>query len=299
MTTTTSNANLNERINQAINKFETVQQTSNIKWLKQQVLACRGLDPVLDDLDKRSDELKICAKHTFYSWKVTYLMILEKRREELAKKLHFTGWEALATHHNIAFVDELLAVDIGQYNKGTRPPLPEEQRSVVLNELHAAINSDFDHTAASYAPMDLPSDYTLLLSHTDGLADTDLRNSHECGISSIPTCNIAQMTGHFPTNIAKGLYNTDNLPWCTALAIKYGWEVSTGFLLGGKPHREDQNWLAYYHCCRTDPSTRLTLKTYPGRIDTITPDEKQWKWRVFYNQPERFQHSFSHPLIFQ
>jgi len=298
MTTISSDTDLNERIKQAIQKFETIQQTSNIKWLQQQVLACQGLDPILDGYDKRHDELKICGKHTFYSWKVTYLIILDKRREDLAKKLHFDSWDALAAHHDIASVDELLAIDIGQYDKGTHPPVPTDRRLVFLDELHTTINSDFDHDAPSYAPLDLPSDYCILLSYSDGLADTDLRNSHECGINNISSCNTASMTGYSPDNVQKGLYNTDDLPWCNDLSIRYGWEVSTGFLLGGKTYREDQNWLAYYYCCRTDPLTRLTLNNYPGRVDTITEHQTEWKWRVFYNQPERFQHSFLHPMIF-
>lgn len=283
---------------QAIKNFETTQQASNMKWLQQQVLACQGLDPILNDLDKRRDELKICGKHTFYSWKVTCLITLEQRREELAKRLHFESWEALASHHNIATVEELTSRDVGQHDKGARPPVPDDQRLAFLNELHTAINSDFDHSAPDYAHMDLPSDYVLLLSHTDGLSDTDLRNSGECGINSISSCNIPEMTGSTPYNEQRGLYNIDNLPWCTALPTNYGWEVLTGFVLGGRTYREDKNWLAYYYCCRIDPPSRLTLKDYPCRVDTRTPDEKQWKWRVFYNQPERFQHSFLHPLIF-
>lgn len=296
MTTTISEPNLEERMKQAIHNFETIQQASNIKWLQQQVLACQGLDPIINALDKRGDELKICVKHTFWSWRTTHLIILEQRRETLAKNLHFASWEALAAHHNITSVDQLLSVDVGQYDKGTKPPLPADQQNVFLTELHAAMNADFEPEAADFKLIDLPSDYAILLNHTDGLADTDLRNSHECGISSISSASIDKITGYTPYNEQRGLYRTDNLPLCNALE-NYGWEVSTGFILGGLSYREDRNWLACYYCCRTDPSAR-NLDTYPGHPDTVKADEKTWKWRVFYNQKERFQHSFPNPMIY-
>lgn len=297
MTTTISDSNLEERIKQAICNFETTQHASNMQWLQQQVLACQGLDPILNDLDKRSDELKICAKHTFYSWRTTHLIILEERKVTLAKNLHFASWEALASHHNIASVDDLLNVDIGQYDRGTKPLVPADQRNVFLHELHAAINADFDPQAPSYALTDLPSDYTILLNYTDGLADTDLRNSHECGINSITSANINKMTGYTPYYEQRGLYRTDNLPWCNGLK-NYGWQVSTGFLLGGLTYREDKNWLAYYYCSHVDPSAK-NLRTHPNHPNTVKADEETWKWRVFYNQKERFQHSFSNPMVFE
>lgn len=151
-----SNTNLEARLKQAIHNFETTQQDSNIQWLQHQILACKGLDPDLDALDKRSDELKICTKHTFWSWRVTYLILLEKRKEDLAKDLKFATWDALAGHHNLASVDEILSVDVGQYDKGTRPPVPEAQRLEFLDKLYKGINADFDHDASDYAPIDLP-----------------------------------------------------------------------------------------------------------------------------------------------
>jgi hypothetical protein len=150
-----SNTHLEARLKQAIHNFETTQQASNIQWLQHQILACKGLDP---DLDKRNDELKTCTKHTFGSWRVTHLILLEKRKDELAKNLKFTSWDALASHHNLADVDELLSVDVGQYDKGTRPPVPEDQRLEFLDRLREGINADFDHGAAAYAPVDLPKD---------------------------------------------------------------------------------------------------------------------------------------------
>jgi hypothetical protein len=100
-TITMSDTTLDARLKQAIHNFETTQQDSNIEWLQHEVLACKGLDPDLDALDKRSDELKICTKHTFWSWRVTYLILLEKRKEELAKDLKFATWDALASYHNL------------------------------------------------------------------------------------------------------------------------------------------------------------------------------------------------------
>jgi hypothetical protein len=293
---TMSNTHLEARLKRAIHNFETTQQAFNIQWLQHQILACKGLDPDLDALDKRNDELKICTKHTFGSWRVTHLILLKKRKDELAKDLKFTSWDALASHHNLADVDELLSVDVGQYDKGTRPPVPEDQRLDFLDRLREGINADFDHGAAAYAPVDLPKDYPVLLSLTDGINDTDLRNSNEMGISSILNANVDGMTGYTPYNEQRDLYNTDNLPWANSTQ-RTGWEVCTGFILGGLTYREDPNWLAYYYCARTNSSARR-WSTYPGCVDTIIADEETWKWRVFYKQKERFQHSFRDPLVF-
>jgi hypothetical protein len=291
-----SDTTLEDRLKQAIHNFETTQQDSNIQWLRHQIFACEGLDPDLDTLDKRSDELKICTKHTFWSWRVTHLILLEKRKEELAKNLKFATWDALDSHHNLVDVDKLISVDVGQYDKGTRPPVPEDQRLEFLDKLHRAINLDFDHDAAEYAPIALPKDYTILISLTDGINDTDLRNSNEMGISSILNANIDNMTGYTPYNEQRGLYNTDNLPWANS-PQRSGWKVCTGFVLGGLTYREDPNWLAYYYCARTNTSARR-WRSYPGRNDTIANDDETWKWRVFYKQKERFQHSFFDPLVF-
>jgi hypothetical protein len=255
-----SDTTLDARLRQAIHNFETTQQDSNIQWLQQKVLACKGLDPDLDALDKRNDELKICTKHTFWSWRVTYLILFEKRKEELAKNLKFANWDALASHHNLVDVDGLLSVDVGQYDKGTRPPVPETERLEFLDELREGIIADFDHNAADYVPIDLPKDYTILISLTDGINDTDLRNSNEMGISSILNANIDKMTGYTPYNEQRGLYNIDNLPWANS-PQRTGWEVCTGFILGGLTYREDPNWLAYYYCARTNARHQTTVRS--------------------------------------
>lgn len=43
-------------------------------------------------------------------------------QEALAKLLKHTSWVSLASHHNLSSVNELLSVDVGQHDKGTRPP---------------------------------------------------------------------------------------------------------------------------------------------------------------------------------
>lgn len=167
-----------ERMEQAILRFERIQQESNIQWLEKQVRACEA-----PDVD---------------------FTILEKRREELAKVLKHTSWIALADHYNLASVNELLSVDIGQYDKGTCPPAPADQLSTFLEQLHEAINEDYDHDTPDYKAIGLPEDYILLLKQTDGLRDTDLRNSGVCGVNGIQNANIARMTGQSPYNITRG-----------------------------------------------------------------------------------------------
>lgn len=260
-----------ERIEQAIRRFEKIQKESNIQWLDKQVRACEASD--------------------------TDFKILEKRREELAKALKYTSWISLANHHDLASVDELLAVDVGQHDKGTRPPAPADQLSTFLQRLHQAINEDYDHDAPDFRAIDLPEDYVVLLKQTDGLRDTDLRNSRVCGVNSIRNANIAKMTGQSPYNITRGRYNIDNIPWGGVL-WKYGWDVSTGFCLGGGQYHGNPHWLAYYYCSRTMDIHHQLSTTYPGRPDTIKECEQELKWRVFYKEPERFQHSFFHPMIF-
>ncbi|KAH0366955.1 hypothetical protein KCU65_g5028, partial [Aureobasidium melanogenum] len=133
-----------ERMEQAIRRFEKIQRGSNIQWLEKQVRTCEAPD----------------ADFT----------VLEKCREELAKVLNHTSWLSLASRHNLASVSELLSVDVGQYDKGTRPPAPADQLSTFLGQLHEAINQDYDHDAPDYKAIDLPEDYVLLLKQTHGSA---------------------------------------------------------------------------------------------------------------------------------
>jgi hypothetical protein len=97
-------------------------------------------------------------------------------QEALAKLLKHTSWVSLASHHNLSSVNELLYIDVGQHDKGTRPPPLADQFSVFLEQLHEAMNEDYDHDAPDFQAVDPPGDYVLLLKHTDGLRDTDLRN---------------------------------------------------------------------------------------------------------------------------
>lgn len=56
-------------------------------------------------------------------------------------------WISLISHHNLSSVDELLSVDVAQYDKGTRPPAPADQISTLLEQLHKTINEDCDRDA--------------------------------------------------------------------------------------------------------------------------------------------------------
>ncbi|KAG9659806.1 hypothetical protein KCU95_g18958, partial [Aureobasidium melanogenum] len=127
-----SESDTKERVEQAIRSFEKIQQECNIQWLEKQVRACET-----SDVD---------------------FTVLEKRRGEFAKLLEYTSWISLASHHNLALVDELLSVDLGQHDKGTCPPPPADQLSVFVEQLHEAINEDYDHDAPDYKAIDLPED---------------------------------------------------------------------------------------------------------------------------------------------
>jgi hypothetical protein len=118
-----------------------------------------------------------------------------------------------------------------------------------------------------------------LLSITDGLQDTDLRDSGVCGIDGIQDADAMKMTGNGDLR---------ELPWASVY-WKYGWNISTGFRLGlGNP--SNQQWLTYYYCFRTE---------YPGvNTEEIEDHERELRWRVFYKEPRRARHSFIKPMIF-
>jgi hypothetical protein len=244
---------LQDRMAQAIRAFEEKQQRSNILWLEAQVQACE--DPDVDD------------------------KVLEERKNKLAKSLRYESWVHLVSQHNLTSAKDLLFIDVGQSDKGTRPSISPEQQHAFLKELYRAISEGLDHEAPGYQPVELPKDYGLLLNITDGLHDTDLRGSGVCGIDGIQDANVLKMTGN---------YNIKELPWAKVY-WEYGWTLSTGFCLGyGNPSR--QQWLAYYYCSRTE---------CPG-VDAgeIKDYKREWRWRVFYKEPERYRHSFLEPMIF-
>jgi hypothetical protein len=177
-------------------------------WLEAQVHACQ--DPNVDD------------------------KVLKERKNKLAKGLKYESWEHLVSQHNLASTEDLLAVDVGQSDRGTRRSVSSEQQHAFLDELHRAINEKFDHDAPDYQPVELPQDYVLLLNITDSLHETDLRGSGVCGIDGIQEADVLKMTGN---------YNIKELPWAKVY-WEYGWNLRTGFCLGfGNPSR--QQWLAY------------------------------------------------------
>jgi hypothetical protein len=242
-----------DRMVQAIRTFEEKQQRSNISWLEDQVRTCGEANGI----------------HK----------VLEERRNKLAKGVKYESWASLVRQHNLTSMKDLLSIDVGQSDKGTRPSLSPEQQHAFLKELHRAINEDYDHDAPGYQPVQLPEDYGLLLGITDGLHDTDLRGSGVCGVDGIQDSDAVKMTGN---------YDVERLPW-GKFSPNYGWELSTGFCLGlGNP--SNQQWLAYYYCSRTQGP-----KVGP---EGIQDHEREWRWRIFYKEPERFQHSFLNPMIF-
>jgi hypothetical protein len=156
-----------------------------------------------------------------------------------------------------------------------RPPVPEHQSLEFLNQLHEGITADFIQGAANYIPISLPPDYGILLTHANGLNDTDLRRSGELGISGTLNANIQKMTGYTPHNIPTNLYNTDNLPHANSHETT-GWEVYTGFILSGLTYREDPDWLYYYYCARTNTSAN-PWHPYPNHSSTTTTETVQNK----------------------
>lgn len=203
---------------QIIRSFEEKQQRSNILWLEGQVCTCEEPDT--------SEEVR------------------EERNNKLAKGLGYDSWISLVSRHNLTSPRDLLSTDVSQSDKGTRRPLSPGRQHALLEQLYRAINENYDHDAADYQAVDLPEDYGLLLSITDGLQDTDLRDSGVCGIDGIQDADAMKMTGNG---------DLSELPWASVY-WKYGWNISTGFRLGlGNP--SNQQWLTYYYCFRTE---------YPG-----------------------------------
>lgn len=188
--------------------FEEKRQKSNISWLEDQVRTCE--EPSTND------------------------KVLEERKNELAKGLGYDLWTSLVSQHNLAVTEDLLPADVGQYDKGTHPPLSPGRQHDFFKEFHRAINENYDHDAPEYQPVELPEDYGLLLSITDGLHDTDLRGSSVCGIDGIQDADAVKMTGND---------DVKELLWASVY-WKYGWNISTGFCLGlGNP--SNQQWLTY------------------------------------------------------
>ena len=152
------------RMVQAIQVFEEKQQKSNMLWLEAQVHECQ--DPNVED------------------------KVLEERKNKLAKGLKYESWVHLVSQHNLTTTKDLLSMDVGQSDKGTCPSTSSEQQHSFLKELHRAINEGFEDDAVGHQPVELPQDYGLLLSITDGLRDTDLRGSGVCGIDGIQNLDV-------------------------------------------------------------------------------------------------------------
>jgi len=239
------------RMVQAIQVFETKQQRSNISWLQDQVRTCERPN--------------------------TTTKVLDERRNRLAKGLKYESWTSLASQHNLSSTRDLLSIDIGQSDKGTRPPISTKQQYAFLKELHRAINEDYDQNVPGFQPVDLPEDYVHLLSITEGLRDTDLRGCGVCGVDGIQGADPVKMTGN---------YDIEKLP---CAGSHHGWEISTGFRLCSYDPSY-RYWMTYYYCQREE-SPKI-------KAEDIKDHERKLKWRVFYQEPERFQHSFLRPMIF-
>ncbi|KAF2217617.1 hypothetical protein CERZMDRAFT_89572 [Cercospora zeae-maydis SCOH1-5] len=207
----------------------------------------------------------------------------QSHRDRLAQSLDYESWTALANEHNIATFADLPSVDFDSIRGTTRPPAPAEQRTSFLEHLQSSINRVYDQDSPRYRPVLLPEDYGILLSVTDGVRDIDLRKSGVSGIDGVKDSNVNNMSAD----------EVEKLPYGNRL-WRSGWEVSTGFILGqGSPPQF--NWLVYYYCSRKEVTSRGPRSQKP---DEITDEEKKWKWRLFYKEPERFQHSFFNPMVF-
>jgi hypothetical protein len=138
--------------------------------------------------------------------------------------LGYGSWTSLVSQHNFTSTKDLLSIDIGQSDKGTRPPISLGRQRVFLEQLYRAINENYDHDAPEYHPVDLPEEYGLLLSITDGLHDTDLRGSGVCGIDGIRDADPVKMTGNS---------NLRGIPWASVL-WKSGWNNQDWLLFGSR-----------------------------------------------------------------
>jgi hypothetical protein len=205
-------------------------------------------------------------------------------KDRLAKSFKFDSWSALSSEHQLSSPRDLLSLDpdIGQRDPGTRPPVPDDERRDFLKQLTAGINQVYDPDGPNFYEVPLPEDYGILLSITDGIRDNDLRDSGICGVDGVRQADISRMAPD----------ETEKLPWGNDL-WRRGWELSTGFCLGfGRQGRSQ--WLTYYYCSRVEKTSRGE-KLFR---DPILESEKEWKWRLFYKEPERFRHSFLSPKMF-
>ena len=202
--------------------------------------------------------------------------------EDLASAFKFGSWAQMAGELQLSTPRDLLTMDRDIGQACTSSPVDATERDKFLQRLTTGINQVYDPAASDFRVLPLPEDYGLLLSITDGLRDNDLRGAGVCGVDGVRAADISSMA---PDETEKLPLGDDG--WRT------GWELSTGFLLGrGKPPYK--HWLVYYYCSRSETTARGPKR---GK-DEVKDSEREWKWRLFYKEPERFRHSFMHPMVF-
>lgn len=164
----------------------------------------------------------------------------------------------------------------------TKTPADVAIRDAYFAQLERIVNEGYAPKDDNFTPVTLPDDYKILLSTTDGIRNPNLAEPGVSGVNGVKETSIE--------DIAPG--NVERLPMAHSLCLD-GWDLRTGFLLGrGDPPQH--NWLVYYYCARGETTARGP-KADHGEIQT---HEREWKWRVFYKEPERFGLSFLDPMTF-
>lgn len=258
---------LEDNLRQAVFGFAESQRVSNRKWLQLQFDAPENEVP---QQPRPDPDLEAVAK--------------ARLRTKTSDTQH-----RLADYES-ASLDEIVV------HGAASPPVTPERQAAFLEELTTAVSVELDQSVPNYRPRKLPKDYAALLSITDGLRDNDLRDEGVCGVDGIAQADISKMT-------------TDDVEKLPGAAMSWsrlrGWQLDLGFVLGrGDPAH--CNWLVYYFCSRGDVVERYdgqaNIVKIPRRVygpdDVVHEHEKKWKWRLFYQEKVRFQHSFSRPMVF-
>lgn len=258
---TPAESSLEERLMDALKNFGEKQQDSIHQWLKARIR-------------KITESAEIDPSES------------QQSLERLAASFGCPSWSVLADLYHLAGPRDLLfmAKDIGQLDKGTRPPVSQEDLNDFLARLTVGINQVYDLNDPTYEEMPLPEDYKILLSITDGICDNDLRASGVCGVNGVRGADVSKMAPD----------ETEKLP-CGNDMWRKGWDLNTGFLVG-RGSEPVHNWLVYYYCARVEVTMDGRQRIFK---DEIKDHERGWKWRLFYKEKDRARHSFGWPMVFE
>lgn len=164
----------------------------------------------------------------------------------------------------------------------TKAPVDVAIRDTYLVQLERAVNKAYAPKDENSVPVTLPTDYKIFLSITEGIQNPNLDEPGVSGVNGVKDTKIEAIA---PADV-------ERLPMAHSLCLD-GWDIRTGFLLGqGDPPQH--NWLVYYYCARGE----TTARGPKANCGEIQAHEREWKWRIFYKEPERFGLSFLDPMAF-